>query len=299
MADYATDQWSIDACVVFVCLSGRRVKVCFFLARPGTVGRIATEATLGGGGGELTIDELARRAGTTSRNIRAYQERGLLPPPRLVGRVGYYGDGHLARLRHIAELLERGFSLASIRELFHAWERGYGLADVLGFEEALSAWENEPSTTIGAEELQVMFGADLRALAHAVRIGVVVPEGENFRVPSPRLLAAARQMVDAGYPIRSLLEEAELLAADLDRVAERWVKLFSEHVWEPHVARGMPPEELQEMTAFLQQMRPLLGTIVAPLLAQAIERKVTAVTAATFGATPPAVSQSQASAAPA
>jgi DNA-binding transcriptional MerR regulator len=34
----------------------------------------------------MKIDELAQRAGTTSRNIRAYQERGLLPPVRVEGR---------------------------------------------------------------------------------------------------------------------------------------------------------------------------------------------------------------------
>lgn len=272
------------------CPSGRRV---------GNVVGISTEATLGGGGGELTIDELARRAGTTSRNIRAYQERGLLPPPRLVGRVGYYGDGHVARLRHIAELLERGFSLASIRELFQAWERGYGLADVLGFEEALAApWEDEPSSLVDAEQLADMFGLDMRALAMAVRIGVVVPEGDRYRAPSPRLLAAARELTEAGYPIRTLLGEAEQLTDDLDRVAARWVELFRTHVWEPHVARGMPPQELERMTAFLQRMRPLLGTIMAPLLAQAIERKVSALTAATFGSAAPPVG-SQASKSPA
>lgn len=253
---------------------------------------ISTEATLGGGGGELTIDELARRAGTTSRNIRAYQERGLLPSPRLVGRVGYYNERHLARLRHIAELLERGFSLASIRELFDAWERGYGLADVLGFEEALAApWEDEPSSLLTAEQLSDMFGLDPRVLVKALRIGVVVAEGARFRVPSPRLLAAARELMAAGYPVESLLAEAEALTTDLDRVAERWVELFRVNVWEPHVARGMPPEELQGMTEFLQRMRGLLGTIVAPLLAQAIERKVSDLTAATFGATPPVGSQ--------
>jgi DNA-binding transcriptional MerR regulator len=30
---------------------------------------------------EYRIDELAREAGTTVRNVRAYQERGLLAPP--------------------------------------------------------------------------------------------------------------------------------------------------------------------------------------------------------------------------
>ncbi|MDP8987506.1 MAG: MerR family transcriptional regulator, partial [Actinomycetota bacterium] len=39
----------------------------------------------------MTIDDLAREAGCTTRNIRSYQTLGLLPPPSIVGRVGYYG----------------------------------------------------------------------------------------------------------------------------------------------------------------------------------------------------------------
>ena len=34
---------------------------------------------------EYTIDELARAAESTTRNIRAYQDRGLLPPPTKAG----------------------------------------------------------------------------------------------------------------------------------------------------------------------------------------------------------------------
>lgn len=238
--------------------------------------------------GELTIDELARRANTTSRNIRAYQERGLLPPPRLQGRVGYYGDGHLARLRHIADMLERGFTLASIRELFEAWERGYGLADVLGFEEALAApWDHEDSSLLSLEELTAMFGLDLRALSHAVRIGLLVEEGDRFRVPSPRLLDAARELTAAGIPLRSMLAEADVLTADLDRVAQRWVAMFREHVWDDYVERGMPADELQAMTDFLKRMRPLLGTIIAPLLAQAMERRTADLAADAMGTAPP------------
>ncbi|HEX9314872.1 MAG TPA: MerR family transcriptional regulator, partial [Actinomycetota bacterium] len=85
---------------------------------------------------EWTIDELARKAGTTTRNIRSYQTKGILPPPRMVGRVGYYSEGHLARLKYTAGLQQRGFSLAAIGCLLSAWEEGRSLQDVLGFEEA-------------------------------------------------------------------------------------------------------------------------------------------------------------------
>src|SRR5260370_39788255 len=93
---------------------------------------------------EWTIDELARKAGTTTRNIRSYQTKGILPPPRMVGRVGYYSEGHLARLKYTAGLQERGFSLAAIGCLLSAWEEGRRLQDGLGFEGARAApWSDQ------------------------------------------------------------------------------------------------------------------------------------------------------------
>jgi hypothetical protein len=83
--------------------------------------------------GPWTIDELAAAAGTTSRNLRAFQSRGLLQPPRLVGRSGRYDDGHRQRLEAILGLQRRGYSLAAIADLVAAWERGDTLDDVLGF----------------------------------------------------------------------------------------------------------------------------------------------------------------------
>ena len=58
--------------------------------------------------GDLTIDELAQRTGMTVRNIRAHQSRGLLPPPEVRGRTGYYGPEHLARIELIREMQGAG-----------------------------------------------------------------------------------------------------------------------------------------------------------------------------------------------
>lgn len=82
--------------------------------------------------GLLTVDELAHAAGTTTRTVRAYQTRGLIPPPRKIGRVAYYGAEHLARLQLIERLLARGFLLSAIGDLLRASEQGSGLAGVLG-----------------------------------------------------------------------------------------------------------------------------------------------------------------------
>src|SRR5918911_2952701 len=87
----------------------------------------------------MTVDELARAAGTTVRNVRVYQDRGLLPPPERRGRIGLYGPDHLRRLRLVLRMLERGYPLAAIRELVEAWEERRDLGDVLGLEEVMTA----------------------------------------------------------------------------------------------------------------------------------------------------------------
>ncbi len=125
----------------------------------------------------MTIDQLARESGVTSRNIRAYQTRGLLPSPRMEGRVGYYDDAHLARLKYIAGLQERGFSLAAIQALLDAWDEGRGLNEVLGFEEALTApWSDETPERVSVEWLLERFPEavdDLGLVQRAVTLGLL------------------------------------------------------------------------------------------------------------------------------
>lgn len=236
---------------------------------------------------EMTIDELARRSGVTSRNIRAYQERGLLPPPKLVGRVGHYGPGHLARLEHINQLSDRGFSLASIRELFRAWEHGYGLEQILGFEQALAApWDSEGSTRLTLKEIEERFGSDLGQRERAERLGILVPDGDGYRVPSPRLLDAGMELIAAGVPLDKVLDEAERLRADLDRVAVRFINLYLEHVWAPFEAAGRPPEQLPHIIDSLTRLRPIANMAVGPLLSQSMAAKTAEVTARTLADAP-------------
>jgi hypothetical protein len=92
---------------------------------------------------QLTLDELARAARTTGRNVRALQTQGLLPRPDLVGRTGFYGPDHLERLRAILRLQSEGFSLASIALLFRAVEAGMTLEQVLGLAPRASVGESE------------------------------------------------------------------------------------------------------------------------------------------------------------
>lgn len=230
----------------------------------------------------MTVDELAREAGTTTRNIRAYQTRGLLPPPRVVGRTGYYDASHLARLRYIDRLQDRGFSLASIAELLQGWESGRSLSQVLGFEEALAApWSDEKPEVFTAAQLVNMFpeaGNDPTLLERAVSLGLLVPEGEGWRAPSPRLMRAGADLVASGIPLSSILDHHALLLTDIRRIARRMVKLFEHNVWEPFVAAGLPIDQLPAITEALRRVRPTAMTAVQAMLAQAMEEAVAAST---------------------
>src|SRR6202000_2375504 len=103
--------------------------------------------------GEYRIDDLARLAGTTTRNIRVYRDRGLLPPPLRVGRLALFNDTHLTRLRLITSMLDRGYNIAHVREMITAWEQGKDLGDVLGLETAIAGtWAAEKPQTMAIAE---------------------------------------------------------------------------------------------------------------------------------------------------
>jgi DNA-binding transcriptional MerR regulator len=231
----------------------------------------------------MTVDELAHQARTTTRNIRNYQTLGVLPPPSMAGRVGYYNEGHLGRLRLIARLQEQGFTLAGIRELVDAWEQGRSLGDLLGFEQVLTApWIVEEPEYLTAQELLELFpqaAQDISIGLRAIELGLIQPEGERFRVPSPTMLRAGAELVAAGIPLTATQDEFAALRTDMERVAARFVELFERYVWQPFVAAGMPPERVSEVTEALRRMRPLAATSVHAMLAQAMEQQSAASTA--------------------
>lgn len=65
----------------------------------------------------MTADLFAATIGLSSRTIRSYHARGLLPPPTRVGRTPCYTEQHLARMRQVVEFQSRGLPLDAVRAL--------------------------------------------------------------------------------------------------------------------------------------------------------------------------------------
>lgn len=226
-------------------------------------------------GAEYSVDQLAAAAGTTVRNVRAYQDRGLLPPPERRGRVGVYNEGHLVRLRLIGQLLERGYTIASIRELLDAWQQGQGLTHVLGLGDAIvGAWNRVEPTRLEFAELQALFGEALTDanLDRAQELGLVEFAGDALRVLNPRVFAAGVELHRAGIPLAALLELFAMIRETLRPVADGIVRLIVQHLVNPLLSESLPrADELQQLNDQLLRLRPLVEQVVDVELARSLE----------------------------
>jgi len=224
---------------------------------------------------EYRVDDLARAASTTVRNVRAYQERRLLPRPRIDGRVAIYDDTHLARLRLIGHLLERGYTLSQIEELLAAFAAGRDLADVLGLEtQVLKPWSEEEAEIISTAELERRWGRPLSE-AQVQRLGdsgLAMIQAKQLRLPSPRLIAVGSALLEAGMSVDSVIA----LAGDVNRLADTMAgTILGTVVPEvfPHDRGGLAATvDVAERSRLIERLRPLAQSAVEAALALAMER---------------------------
>ena len=209
----------------------------------------------------MTIRELAERTGMTVRNIRAHQTRGLLPPPLVRGRTGYYNEEHVARIALTREMQADGLNLEAIRRVL---ESGDGAAtEIFDFTRALRApFEDEAPEIVEAEELAGVWGTggtpDPDLMRRAEKLGILraLPDG-RIEVISPRLERAAVALADLGVGPEGALATAEKLRRHADGVARAFVDLFVKEVWQPFDRAGRPDADWPKVREALDRMRPL------------------------------------------
>lgn len=216
-----------------------------------------------GAGAELTIDELAQRTGMTVRNIRAHQSRGLLPPPTVRGRTGYYGAAHIARIELIQEMQAQGFNLQAIRKLVDAAPKSS--EEPLRFLRAVAEpYVTDQPEILTGEELSSRWGTnDPELLQRAIKLGLLRPLGNgSFEDVIPRLTRAGKELEKLGVPADVGLELAAKIRKHADGVARAYVELFIEQVWKPFDEAGRPDERWPEVREALERVRPLAADAV-------------------------------------
>lgn len=210
---------------------------------------------------QMTIDELAQRSGMTVRNIRAHQSRGLLPPPEVRGRTGFYGDQHIARLELIREMQGEGLNLAAIRRLLEGV--GDSSAEVLDFTRALRApFEEEQPEIVATAEIAARWGnggtPDPALFERAQKLGLLRPlDDDKVEVFSPRLMAAGAELAELGVSAEVALDVVAKMRRSAESVARAYVDLFLQTVWEPFDRAGRPEGDWPKVREALERLRPL------------------------------------------
>ncbi len=222
----------------------------------------------------LTIEQLAQATGMTVRNIRNHQSRGLLPPPEVVARTGYYGPHHVERLNLIREMQAEGFNLNAIKRLLAGGED-----QLMRFRRAVTTpLEPEAPEIVAVEELAERFGPlDRRALAKAEQLEILVPLGEGgYEVPSPSLLRAAEEAVERGIEMVAALEAVERAKRHCESISRTFVRLFLEELWKP--VRSSPDGERRwpEIAEAIEALKPISSQVVLALFNQTMTAEIEA-----------------------
>jgi DNA-binding transcriptional MerR regulator len=231
---------------------------------------------------KLTIDALAQRTGMTVRNIRAHQSRGLLPPPEIEGRTGFYGAEHVARIELIAEMQADGFNLTAIKRLLG--NRPGSDSEMLGFKRALMApWEDEEHEFITAAELFARLELDTNnpdpaRLERAIKMGFLVDLGKGrFEIPSPTLFRAAEELRALGIDADTALDVLDEIERGSRSIAHAFVKLFVEQVWRPFAESGQSDQEWPDVRDAIERLRPLATDAVMAVfrrtMTEAVEQR--------------------------
>ena len=197
----------------------------------------------------------------TVRNVRAYSSRGLLPPPRLEGRTGYYGPDHLARLTLVREMLDQGYTLGAAEKLITA-APGSG-TQALGLYHALmSPWEGveaevfEPRAL--AREAGVAYDPAFIDRLVTLGLGVELDDG-TMRIDNPTLVRAGLRVISTGVPVEKVFGLVPELVSHADAVADLFVTLIRDSLWVDFVQAGMPARQWSRMSESFEEIIPLAG----------------------------------------
>jgi DNA-binding transcriptional MerR regulator len=235
---------------------------------------------------EYPLDDLARLSGVSARNIRAYRERGLLDPPRRVGRSAYYDDSHLSQLKTINQLLRKGFNSAHIAEFFESMRQGADLADILGIQRAVLGL---PSEKVGREREPTQPDSFARPVVdiepHCEEARRLVDHGlaeladGALVLVDPTMGQIVARTKDQLEYVRFILRIFQSTRETIEDVADEAVRTQEECVRSRFGESIIPRrEELAELSRVMQDYRDLGNKVVIAGLDEALrQRMVTSV----------------------
>jgi hypothetical protein len=210
------------------------------------------------------VEQLAAASDVSVDTVRYYQSLGLLAAPEREGRVAYYGDEHLSRIRRIRDLQGKGLSLAAIARVVGDDPSDADLAAAVAAE----LGEADPGSTLGVDAFAEAAGVPASLIQAVEREGVRIGrsvDGETwYTVSDIEVVRTALRLLEFGLPLADLLTLAREADEAMRGLAERAVDLFDAHVRTPirDTTGDDPAAEGQVVDAF-RELLPAVTTLVS------------------------------------
>jgi DNA-binding transcriptional MerR regulator len=243
----------------------------------------------------MTVEVLSARTGVSVRNIRAYQTAGLIPPPRLRGRLGLYDSEHQGKLELIRDLRQQGFRLDAIKDMLEntpegAWSE-YALISEL-FSTTFFTVESPARKHIAEMAANWDATATPEQRERLSRNGLYrrVGDTDEFEILSPALERIGVQLAELKVPLDTVLDLQDTLIEHTRAIAQAYVQqvflaqikglALQAHRGQGGAARRGLPElsAMEELKALFERLRPLaIGSISAAfpvVLQQEFDRAV-------------------------
>ncbi len=219
---------------------------------------------------EYRLDDLARISGVSTRNIRAYRERGLLDPPRRQGRSAYYDDYHLSQLKTINQLLRKGFNSAHIAEFFARMREGHDLAAILGVQQAIMGGrgDNPRAATVALD-----LDPHCDDAARLVSCGLAELADDRIALVHPAMAEIVTRSADQRHYIQTILRVVDSIGGGVDALAATLVAALEESITARYGADYVPkPSDMDEVARLSQDYRDLGIAVVTHQLERALRR---------------------------
>lgn len=198
---------------------------------------------------QMRIDELANRAGVPNRTIRYYCQQGLLAPPILKGRIGYYDSSHLDRLKLIRELREKRFlPLSVIGGVVKRYEVGEDLETMLAPLDRLFApqWDAGQNDQLTRDQLAEAAGVSEQVVAAAEDMGFLFPERQgrerSYTSDDVHVLEIAEQWMEMGLP----KDLGRLYRRSFEQISKLQVEAFNQCIAAPLADRDLSANETKD-----------------------------------------------------
>ena len=219
---------------------------------------------------EYRLDDLARISGVSSRNIRAYRERGLLDPPRRQGRSAFYDDYHLSQLHTINQLLRKGYNSTHIAEFFARMREGHDLAAILGVQQAiLGGRTEEPRAATVTLDLDP--GCD--EARRLVSCGLAERTDDSVALVHPEMAEIVTRSSDQLHYVQTILRVLESTNDTIDGLAAILVAALEDAIAARYGPDFVPkPDQMDEVARVIQDYRDLGVAVVTHQLDKALQR---------------------------